>query len=127
MVKLRQIKKNTLLKIIITILIIFLIWFNFIVSKERNIEIDAGHYLIKNDIKDSVKLINAERVGYYGGLSSEQIVIASDSGLHNTEWVVFFGNITDQDKILGSDYSLKKMFTKNNQGIFIFKKVKDAK
>ena len=113
MVNLRQIKKNTLLKIIITILIIFLIWFNFIVSNERNIEIDAGHYLIKNGIKDSVKLINAERVGYYGGLLSEQIMIASDSDLHNTEWVVFFGNITDQDKILRSDYSLKKMFTKN--------------
>ena len=76
MVNLKQIKKNTLLKIIITILIIFLIWFNFIVSNERNIEIDAGHYLIKNGIKDSVKLINAERVGYYGGLLSEQIMIA---------------------------------------------------
>jgi nucleoside-diphosphate-sugar epimerase len=43
--------------------------------------------------------------------------------LHDTQFVIYQGNQSEADKILGSDYQLKKPFLKNNQGIFIFKKL----
>ena len=72
---------------------------------------------------DSVKLIGAERVGYYSGLTMKELIEALNPELHDTQFVIYQGNQSESDKILGSDYQLEKSFLKNNQGIFIFKKI----
>jgi len=53
----------------------------------------------------------------------KELIEALNPELHNTQFVIFQGNPSRADKILGSDYQLEKSFLKNNQGIFIFKKV----
>ena len=61
--------------------------------------------------------------GYYSGLTMKELMEARNPELHDTQFVIYQGNQSEADKILGSDYQLEKSFLKNNQGIFIFKKL----
>lgn len=118
---------HPIFKILVTFVIFVSIMSSLIDFNETNIEEDAGQYFKEIGTKDSVKLIGAERVGYYAGLSMIELNQASNPNLHDTKFVIYQGNIQDADKILGPDYQIDKIFTKNNQGIFIFKKSNDAK
>ena len=92
-------------------------------SQKGNIEEEAAKYFKNLGAKDSVKLMGAERVGYYSGLSMKELMEALNPELHDPQFVIYQGNQSEAGKILGSDYQLEKSFLKNNQGIFIFKKV----
>ena len=53
----------------------------------------------------------------------KELIEALNPELHDTQFVIYQGNQSEADKILGSGYQLEKSFLKKNQGIFIFKKL----
>ena len=114
---------TTYLKPLVIIFIVASIMSSLIDSQKDNIEEDAAQYFKNLGSIDSVKLIGAERVGYYSGLEINELIEALNPELHDTQFVIYQGNQSEADKILGSDYQLEKSFLKNNQGIFIFKKI----
>ncbi len=57
------------------------------------------------------------------GLTIRELIEALNPELHDTQFVIYQGNQSEADKISESDYQLDKSFLKNNQGIFIFKKL----
>jgi hypothetical protein len=113
----------TYVKPLVVIFIVVSIMSSLIDSQKGNIEEEAAQYFKNLDTIDSVKLIGAERVGYYSGLTMKELIEALNPELHDTQYVIYQGNQSKADKILGSDYQLEKSFLKNNQGIFIFKKL----
>ena len=52
-----------------------------------------------------------------------ELIEALNQKLQDTQFVIYQGKQSEADAILGSDYQLEKSFLKNNQGIFIFKKL----
>ena len=92
-------------------------------AQKSNIEADAAEYFKNLGSIDSVKLMGADRVGYYSGLTMKELIESLNPELHDTQFVIYQGNQSEADKILGSDYQLDRSFLKNNQGIFIFKKI----
>jgi len=114
---------NTFLNPFVIVFIVASIMSLLIDSKKSNIEIDAAQYFKNLRPIDSVKLIGAERVGYYSDLTMKDLIEAINPELHDTQFIIYQGNQSEVDKILGSDYQLDKSFLKNNQGIFIFKKL----
>ena len=110
-------------KPLVIIFIVASIMSSLIDSQKSNIEADAAQYIKNLSYINSVKLIGAERVGYYSGLSIRELIEALNPELHHTQFVIYQGNQSEADTILGSDYQLEKSFLKNNQGIFIFKKL----
>jgi hypothetical protein len=119
--------KNSSIRIyvkpLVIIFIVASIMSSLIDSQKRNIEAEATEYLKNLGSVDSVKLMGAERVGYYSGLTMKELMKALNPELKNTQFVIYQGNQSGADRILGSDYQLEKSFLKNNQGIFIFKKI----
>ena len=111
------------LKPLVVIVIAVFILSSMIDSQKSNIEKDAAQYFKNLGSVDSFKLIGAERVGYYSGLTIKELIEAINPELQNTQFVIYQGNQSDVNKILRSDYQLEKSFLKNNQGIFIFKKL----
>ena len=109
--------------IVVVIFIVVSIMSSLIDSQKGNIEEDAAQYFKDNGTTESVKLIGAERMGYYSGLTMKELMQALDPKLHNTQFVIYQGNQSEADTILGSNYQLEKSFLKNNQGVFIFKKL----
>ena len=105
------------------IFIVVSIMSSLIDSQKSNIEAEAAQYFKNLGSADSIKLMGAERMGYYSGLTIRELIEALNPELKNTQYVIYQGNQSEADKILGSDYQLEKSFQKNNQGIFIFKKV----
>ena len=114
---------TTYLKPLVVIFIVVSIMSSLIDSQKGNIEEEAAQYFKNLGAKDSVKLMGAERVGYYSGLTIKKLMEVLNPELHDTQFVIYQGNQSEADKILGSDYQLEKSFLKNNQGIFIFKKL----
>lgn len=114
---------RTYLNPLVIIFIVASIMSSLIDSKKSNIEEEAAEYFKNLGVTDSVKLMGAERVGYYSGLTIKKLIEALDPKLQNTQFVIYQGNQSGADRILGSDYQLEKSFLKNNQGIFIFKKL----
>ena len=109
-------------KPLVIIFIVASIMSSLIDSQKSNIEADAAQYFKNLSYINSVKLIGAERVGYYSGLSIRELIEALNPELHHTQFVIYQGNQSEADTILGSDYQLEKSFLKNTKGIFIFKK-----
>lgn len=94
-------------------------------SNKNTIDMDAGGYF-KNmglDKSQSLKLINAERVGYYGGISIPDLMSVTQPELQNTQVIIFNGREDEVTKILEIGYQLEKGFAKNQQGIYILKRV----
>ena len=94
-------------------------------SNKNTIEIDAGEYL-KNmglESNQSIKLINAERVGYYGSMSLPDLMNAIKPELQNTQLIILNGKEDEVAKILTIGYQLEKSFTKSQHGIYILKRV----
>ena len=114
---------KTYLKPLVAIFIVLSILSSLIDSQKSSIEVDAAKYFKENGSTESVKLISAERVAYYSGFTMKELIEALNPELQNTQFVIYQGNQSDADTILGSDYQLEKSFMKNNQGIFIFKKL----
>ena len=112
----------TYLKPLVVIFIAVSILSSLIDSHKSNIESDAAQYFKNLGSIDSIKLIGAERVGYYTGLTIKELIEALNPELQNAQFVIYQGNQSDADTILGSDYQLEKSFLKNTKGIFIFKK-----
>jgi hypothetical protein len=71
----------------------------------------------------SIKLINAERVGYYGGMSIPDLMSATQPELQNTQVIIFNGRENEATKILETGYQLEKSFAKNQQGVYIMKRI----
>jgi hypothetical protein len=113
----------TYVKPLVVIFIVVSIMSSLIDSQKGNIEEEAVEYLKNLGSMDSVKLMGSERVGYYSGLTMKELIEALNPELQNTQLVIYQGNQSEADTILGSDYQLEKSFLKNNQGIFIFKKL----
>lgn len=113
----------TYVKPLVVIFILVSIMSSLIDSQKINIEAEAAQYFKNHGSIDSVKLMGAERVGYYSGLTMKELIEALNPELHDTQFIIYQGNQLETDKILGSDYQLEKSFLKNNQGIFIFKKI----
>ena len=113
----------TYLKSLVIIFIVASIMSSLIDSQKSNIEEEAAQYFENLGSIDSVKLMGADRVGYYSGLTIKKLMEALNPQLHDTQFIIYQGNQSEADKILGSDYQLEKSFLKNNQGIFIFKKL----
>ena len=111
------------LKPLVIIFIVASIMSSMIDSQKSNIEEEAAQYFKNLGVTDTIKLMDAERVGYYSGLTIKKLMEALNPELQNTQYVIYQGNQSEADKILGSDYQLEKSFLKNNQGIFIFKKL----
>jgi len=111
------------LRPLVIIFIAVFIVSSMIDSQKSNIEKDAAQYFKNLGSVDSFKLIGVERVGYYSGLTIKELIAAINPELQNTQFVIYQGNQLDANKILRSDYQLEKSFLKNNQGIFIFKKL----
>jgi hypothetical protein len=120
--------KNTKLIRIIKFLVSVFVSISFINvivdSNKTDIEVDAGQYLKNSGFENklSVKLINAERVGYYGGMSIPDLIKATNPDLQNTHFVILKGKDKEVNKILEANYQLEKSFTKDNQGVYLFKK-----
>ena len=114
---------TTYLKPLVAIFIAVSIISSLIDSQKGNIEEEAAQYFKNLGVTDSVKLMGAERVGYYSGFTIKKLMEALNPELKNTQYVIYQGNQPEADTILGSDYQLEKSFLKNNQGIFIFKKL----
>ena len=110
-------------KPLVIIFIVASIMSSLIDSQKSNIEADAAQYFKKLGSINSVKLMGAERAGYYSGLTMKELMEALNPDLLHTQFVIYQGNLSEADKILGLDYQLEKSFLKNNQGIFIFKKI----
>ena len=77
--------------------------------------------VLKNN--QPIKLINAERVGYYAGMSIPDLMSAINPNLQNTHSIVFNGRAEELKKILGDDYQLEKSFTKNQDGVYILRRI----
>lgn len=114
---------TTYLKPLVIIFIIASIMSSLIDSQKGNVEEEAAQYFKNLDTTDSVKLMGAERVGYYSGLTIKKLMEALNLELQDTQFVIYQGNQSEADKIVGSDYQLEKSFLKNNQGVFIFRKL----
>ncbi len=114
---------TTYVKPLLVIFIAVSIMSSLIDSQKSNIEADAAQYFKSLGVTDSIKLMGAERMGYYSGLSMKELIEALNPELHDTQFLIYQGNQSEADKILGSDYQLEKSFLNNNQGIFIFKKL----
>jgi hypothetical protein len=114
---------TTYLKPLVVIFIVVSIMSSLIDSQKSNIEADAAEYFKNLASGDSVKLIGAERVGYYSGFTIKELMEVLNPELHDTQYVIYQGKQSEADKILGSDYRLEKSFLKNKHGVFIFRKL----
>ena len=116
-------KQNNILKILVSFYL-FISMINVLLdSNKTNVELEAGNYLsglTKTDDK-LVKLINAERVGYYGGISFQRLV-DKNNPTQNNDFLVFQGGNNEATTSAGSDYELEKSFTKGQQGVYIFRR-----
>jgi hypothetical protein len=118
-------KINKVLKISISFFVL-ISFINVLVDSDKNtIEIDAGGYFKNMGLENnqSIKLINSDRVGYYGGMSIPDLMSAKNPELQNTQLIIFNGREDEVTKILGSGYQLEKSFTKNHQGVYILKRI----
>ena len=123
--KLKKTKLTDFLKFFVFIFIV-ISTINILVDSNKNtIEIDAGMYFknMRLDSNQSIKLINAERVGYYSGMSIPDLINAIKPEVQNTQLIIFNGREDELMKILGTGYLLEKSFVKNQQGIYILKRV----
>jgi ABC-type Zn uptake system ZnuABC Zn-binding protein ZnuA len=122
--KLKTTKLTNALKVLVSIYIVISIINVAVDSKKKNIEIDAGEYLrnFSLDNSQSIKLINAERVGYYGGMLIPELISATQPELQNTQVIIFNGRQDALVKILGTSYQLDKSFIKNQQGVYFLKR-----
>lgn len=123
--KLKKNKITSTLKILFSIFIASSIINILVDSKKNSIEIDAGEYL-KNmnlDNNQSIKLINAERVGYYSGMLIPDLMVSIKPELQNTKFIIFNGRKDELKKIIRSDYQLEKSFTKNQHGVYVLKRI----
>lgn len=94
-------------------------------SNKNTIEMDAGEYLKNKGLEknQSIKLIHAERVGYYGGILIPDLMSATQPELQNTQFIILNGSEDEVVKILETGYQLEKSFIKSQQGIYILKRV----
>ena len=123
--KLKKTKLTNALKVLVLIYIAISIMNVAVDSNKNTIEIDAGEYL-KNmglESNQSIKLINAERVGYYGSMSLQDLMNAIKPELQNTQLIILNGKEDEVAKILTIGYQLEKSFTKSQHGIYILKRV----
>ena len=123
--KLKAIKLINTLKFLVSICIAISIMNVAIDSNKNNIEVDAGEYLknISIENKQSIKLINSERVGYYGSIPLPDLMNATKPELQNTQLIILNGMEDEVTKILGEGYQVEKSFTKSQKGIFILKRI----
>ena len=122
---LKTTKLTNALKVLVSIYVSILIMNVAIDSNKNTIEMDAGEYL-KNmglDNNQSIKLIHAERVGYYGKMAIPDLISATDPELQNTQVIVFNGSEDEVTKILVTGYQLEKSFIKNHHGVYILKRI----
>jgi len=75
---------NTFLNPFVIVFIVASIMSSLIDFKKSNIEIDAAQYFKNLRPIDSVKLIGAERVGYYSDLTMKDLIEAINPELHDT-------------------------------------------
>ena len=94
-------------------------------SSKNTIETNAGEYPknISLDNNQSIKLINAERVGYYAGISISDLMSATEPELQNTQIIIFNGRANELTKFLEKGYQFKKGFIKNKQGVYILRRI----
>jgi len=121
--KLKKTKLTNVLKVLVSIYIVISIINVAVDSNKNTIEMDAGGYFKNLDNTQSIKLINAERVGYYGGMSIPDLMSATQPELQNTQVIIFNGRENEATKILETGYLLEKSFTKNQQGVYILKRI----
>jgi len=122
--KLKTTKLTNALKFLVSIYIAISIMNAAVDSNKNTNEMDAGEYLkiMGLESNQSIKLINADRVGYYGGMSIPDLMGATQPEQDNTQLVILNGREDEVMKILEKGYQLEKSFTKNQQGIYIFKR-----
>jgi hypothetical protein len=123
--KLKTTKLTNALKVLISIYIVISIMNVAVDSNKNTIEIDAGEYLKNMGLENnqSIKLINAERVGYYGSMSLLDLMNAIKPELQNTQLIILNGKEDEVAKILTTGYQLEKSFTKSQHGIYILKRI----
>ena len=115
-------KLTNALKALVSIYIVISIMNVAVDSNKNTIEMDAGGYFKNLDNTQSVKLINAERVGYYGGMSIPDLMSATQPELQNTQFIILNGSEDGVAKMLETGYQLEKSFAKNKQGVYILKR-----
>jgi hypothetical protein len=122
--KLKTTKLTNALKFLVSFYIAISIMNAAVDSNKNTNEMDAGEYLkiMGLESNQSIKLINADRVGYYGGMSIPDLMGATQPEQDNTQLVILNGREDEVMKILEKGYQLEKSFTKNQQGIYIFKR-----
>jgi len=122
--KLKTTKLTNALKILISIYIVISIMNVAMDSNKNTVEMDAGEYLKNMGLEhnQSIKLINAERVGYYGGMSISDLMSATQPELQNTQFIILNGSEDGVAKMLETGYQLEKSFAKNKQGVYILKR-----
>ena len=116
-------KQNDILKILVSFYLFVSIVNVLLDSNNTNVEMEAGYYLsaiTKVDDK-SVTLINAERVGYYGGIGFQRLIDSADPAI-NSDLIIFKGSDKEAMTATGANYQLEKSFIKNQQGVYLFKR-----
>lgn len=116
-------KKKDILKILVSFYLFFSIVNVLLDANNTNMEMEAGYYLseLTKAGDKSVKLINADRVGYYGGISFQRLIHSTNPVL-NSDLIIFKGSDEEAMTAAGLDYQLEKSFTKGQQGVYIFRR-----
>ena len=122
--KLKTTKLTTAIKVLVSIYIAISM-INVVMDSNKNtIEIDAAEYLKNMGLgnNQSIKLINAERVGYYGEILIPDLMTATQPELQNTQFIILNGSEDEVAKMLDTGYKLEKSFAKNKRGVYILKR-----
>ena len=83
----------------------------------------ASNFLISQEISNSAKYINSDRLAYYSGVSLNDLIRSEQLNYENFEYIVVLKNVDEKlDFTNYNYYSLYSKFVFGNSNLYILKK-----